>query len=404
MKPNRSKIIAFVFVGFLALVSLQTFLKVLPDPVPNGVKLQAKRLPLTASLWFSGQFQAAFESWMKDHVGFRSVWLKTENQLNFSLFRQVKAVPGDAGTSIVLGRQDWLYEKWYIQAYLNSGRSADGLAEESARRLKRVQDLLARTGVPFLFVISPSKAEAYPQYIPEKYLRYSVRDEHNTDHQKMIRALEREQVNTIDGPGIIREAIREEPYLLFPQGGVHWDYLGGELVLQQILARINAAREYPIPIPAIAEIKLEKPQGRDRDLSDLLFLWSSHATDSRTPYPLFAIAPSDGSKKLNLLIIGDSFNFTLIELLEQMKVIDRVEFLAWYRRRMIIPSWQNDPFEPQRTVWEELVADRDAVIYCMNESDLPGLKWDFVDDFIRYFQRFEKTASAWTAGLPVGRP
>lgn len=215
----------------------------------------------------------------------------------------------------------------------------------------------------------------------------------------MICALEREQVNYIDGPGIIRQAKNQEPYILFPQGGVHWDNLGAELVLQKILRWINAERACPIPIPAMAEVRLAKPKGRDRDLSYLLFLWSSHATDSRTPSPVFAIPPSDGSKKFNFLIVGDSFNFPLIELMEQMKVIDRVEFLAWYRRRMIIPSWQNDPFDPKQAAWEDLVAGRDAVIYCMNEADLPGLKWDFVDDFIGYFQETEKTAST----LPSGR-
>lgn len=396
---SKPLIIPVLFVGFLLLVCLQTFFKFLPDPVPHGV-LQTKTLQAPAlGSWLNGKFQDSFDAWVNEKIGFRSIWVRTENQLNFSLFHQVKTIPGAAGTQVVVGKDDWLYERWYVRAYLNSGWAKERDAEESARLLKQVQDLLERKHIPFLFVISPSKAEIYPEYIPDKYMRYSHRNGTTSDRAKQIEALQEYGVNYVDGHRILSEAKRKTAYILFPQGGTHWDYLGAALTLQEMLGRLNLESPTEIAIPAIGRIALKKPKNRDVDLSNLINIWTSWETNS--PVPSFSFEAPIPVPKLNLLIIGDSFNFTLIELMRKANIMGRIDFLAWYNRHMVFPRASNDPFDPAGANWDQLVAGKDAVIYSINEMHLPDLKWAFAQDLSRYYEKMGD--SSISRGAAEGR-
>jgi len=137
----------FIFAGFLCLVLVQTIFKWCPEGKLYGETGEKEALPApTISSWFDGSFQRAFESWFNKQAGFRSVWVRTHNQINFSVFRDISA---KSQNPIVLGKENWLYALPYISAYVNPRKVHRKELISYVNRLEKFQDELERRDIFF---------------------------------------------------------------------------------------------------------------------------------------------------------------------------------------------------------------------------------------------------------------
>ena len=102
-----------LFCLFLALPLVQMATGWPPDYPLAGVETATTRPAVGTRAWWNGTMQTEFDAWLGQRVGLRGLFVRTANQLNYTLFR---ALPKRSGTQVLLGRDGMLFEKVYVDA------------------------------------------------------------------------------------------------------------------------------------------------------------------------------------------------------------------------------------------------------------------------------------------------
>lgn len=164
--------VSMVFLCLILLPLIQQFTNVLPVKKLAGVEVQAEAPEFVISGWFNRDFQQGFETWFNTHAGLRPWMVRTANQINHTIFNEE---PTGSGTRIHFGKDNFLFEEPYITAYNEPGGKKQQLLHDITWGLWRFQKLLEKNDIVLLLVLSPSKAEIYPEYLPNN-MKKSGRD------------------------------------------------------------------------------------------------------------------------------------------------------------------------------------------------------------------------------------
>lgn len=113
--------------------------------------------------WISGQFQDYLEDYTKENIGFRSVWIRLNNQRIFSLHNFAKA------NGVLIGKNNYLYEKHYIESYLGYNYVGVEAINEKVGKLKKIIDTLGSLNVKLFPIIAPGKGSFFPEFFPNNY-------------------------------------------------------------------------------------------------------------------------------------------------------------------------------------------------------------------------------------------
>jgi hypothetical protein len=157
---RHALVCSLLFVGFLLAVLVQTVFRPIPMPELAGEATEPVPPALSARSWFRRQLQEQAESWLDQRVGFRAAWVRNENQVGFALFGEVRPT---GITKILVGKDNWLYEKGYVRGLLEGLTMPHEDVRRAAEDLARFQDRLAQHGIAFLLIISPNKAAVYTE-------------------------------------------------------------------------------------------------------------------------------------------------------------------------------------------------------------------------------------------------
>lgn len=374
-----------LFALIIGITTLQTFTQLLPEGQLHGVTLAPPRPSLTWRTWWKGQFQDQYESWIAQRIGFKPFWVRTENQINFSLNGRITANETQGGTQVVLGRENWLFEKSYVESYVGRRQLVDvDKIEPVVWGIQQLQQELARRGIAFLLVISPSKAVIYPEYLPERFLRAAAPPAGETNYSRTAAVLEAYGIARVDGRLLFNRLKRHSDYPLFAKGGTHWNHYSAFRMLEAMIQELNPRMARAIiPQPTLEAVELKRPQGADSDLGGLINIWTAQATEAPTPYPQFAPAVAQDTRRPNILLVGSSFVWTLIEQMTQAEVYEKLDFLYYYRRQVTYPGKSEAPFDPLKADWQALLLEKDAVILEINDAALPHFNTRFIKDALR---------------------
>lgn len=358
-----------VVAGFFILLFLpfvDQFTGLLPVQKLAGVEDEVKTPEFTIADWFNQDFQQQFDTWFSSHVGLRPWMVRTANQINFSLFGKQ---PAGSGTKIYFGKDNFLFEGAYVTAYNEPGQKKQKLLHDITWGLWRLQELLEQRGIVFLLVLAPSKAEIYPEYLPEN-MKKPGRNQRLSHYQRMIPMLEEFGINYLDTHKLFLQWKEQEAPLLFSRGGTHWNYYSAGRVVQSVLANISDRAGTAFnTIETTSYTTDSKPTGTDNDLGDLLNLWSTAKMKKGQVHPV--LRHLAGEKRANLLVVGDSFSFTLIRVMETEHLFERCDLLYYFKRRFSWPAGTNDPIDFSKLDLRQELLSRDAVIIEINEYWLP---------------------------------
>ena len=96
-----------LFGAILALPLFQAATGIPRDVPLAGVESAVARPPPGLAAWWNGTLQSGFDAWFNQNLGLRGCWVRTANQLNYTLFREL---PRRSGTQVLMGRDGFLYE------------------------------------------------------------------------------------------------------------------------------------------------------------------------------------------------------------------------------------------------------------------------------------------------------
>ncbi len=388
-----------VFVGLLAAVGVQTAFHPLPEPRLHGVVKSIDRPVLGFKAWWDGRFQRQVqgteqtEGWLDRHVGFRSVWIKTDNQISFSLFREIPVTVNPQ--KIYLGKDNWLYEEDYVDNYLGVDVAPRELFRRFAADLRALQDELGRRNVTMLLVISPSKATHYPEHLPDWIVRErDLLRRHDPDrasnYELLSPLLQQQGVHCVDAVARFHQEREQQEkagqeYRLFPRGGTHWSYYGASLIATEILQRLRELTGKDLVQLGCQGVSVDcKTTGTDNDLGDMLNLWTPWVTKGPTPHPDLVAAAGDF--RPDVLWVGDSFSNTLTELMDRYGVYRRRDLLFMFGQRITYPGGQTQPVDRAAFDWQQELLTRDVVIVEINEAQLYRRAYGFVSGALEFFR------------------
>lgn len=260
------------------------------------------------------------EQWLSDHFGWRSLLIRTKNELDYRIF----------GTSsrVYYGSDDVIYmRRWSDERFPD----LDAVLRDPQRRgllLQGMRDRVAMyraAGIVPIVVIAPSKEVIYPEYLPWYVAPYDT---------MLLRAfivdLRAAGVTVIDAEQLLLDAKPQQP-LLFHKQDFHWNRLAAHLVADAVLAEvaqvIPAQRPWRVPyrvvtapspfadrdfagllldrydVPAGVDIALDLPvtgEWRHTEvMGNAMDIWEN--TDPQVAFP-----------DINLQIVGDSFSVRFI--------------------------------------------------------------------------------------------
>ncbi len=366
MKVNCYHLVVALFFILLFLPLFDQVTGLLPEKRLAGVEGEVPKPTFIVNGWFEKDFQQQFETWFSAHIGLRSWMIRTANQINFTLSGET---PSGSGTKVYLGKDNYLFEKAYVTAYNEPGQKEQNLLRDFTWRLFRLQELLEQHGVVLLLVLAPSKAEIYSEYLPE-HVKKNARGQRLSHYQRMAPLLDEFGIHYIDVHKLFLQWKDQGAPPLFSRGGTHWNYYGAGRIVQLMLADISdrVGKKFN-NIEVTSYTTDAKPFGTDNDLGGLLNQWSTNKINQGQIHPVFQHIP--GEKRPNLLMIGDSFAFTLMYVLETQNLFERCDLMYYFKRRFSWPAGTDNPIDHSKLDLRQELLSRDAVIIEINEYWLP---------------------------------
>ncbi|MBT3418744.1 MAG: hypothetical protein HN726_02980 [Candidatus Magasanikbacteria bacterium] len=370
------------FFLFLFAPVLQGVSHVFQESSVSGVEYIPTRPTLTLSSFKTGDFQRDFSDWFSYVMGFRGALIRSDNQLNFSLFSDISS---QADTKIVLGKQDFLYEQGYIDGIQHIDPIDPLILKERVLALRTFQDELNKREIPFLLLISPSKASVYPEFIPDRFLYTEAVQTKNT-YEQLVPLLDTYGIQYIDGHDFFVRQKETQPHTLFSAGGTHWNYYGALLFLQHVFDVLEIHIDKDLPELILDDVVVDTDSyAADRDLLELINVWDTSPLDSLTPHPLYH-SETEGKFLGDFLFVGDSFSWILLDILDGAHMYNSRDFYYYFKQHDTYPEKSSTSINRSNINWEKDVFSRDAIILEVNETAPLPLWFGFVDEALNYLE------------------
>ncbi len=333
-KERRFQCIAYA-VGFIFLC-LPLFLHLIVIPMAgipaflsSSYKLmgftQQKPMSMNLSLksFFNREFQESVEHFAGNDLPLRSLLIRTNNQFYYSIFNKCYMYK----SNIVVGKKGRLYEYGYIMGY-NANRDA-GLfrmedIERSVRKIKKLQDFFQARGQFFFYLITPSKAECYPEFIPNRF-SCNISAEPFW-RNRFVEELDKSGILYLDASRLSLENRDAYGIPLFPEKGTHWNELAAALATREIVELIRKTGHYEVDDFEFGCTVSQKPEGFDADLLSLANLLFTY----RYPTPMVSIKPNTTGVRLKMASVGGSFLDLPHRFLQQNHFIHVIDYFFYF--------------------------------------------------------------------------
>lgn len=369
MKKNRLHIIlVFATALLLVLPIYQMVFKPL-DFSLSGVSNKQELPEFGVKDWIDFKYQPRFHQYLQDHYGFREPFIRTYNQVQYSLFGKW------SNKNIILGKDGYLFEPWFIKSYYGLNFRGEDPILDKVKKLKAIQDTLKYYGKDLMMVIAPGKVTYYPEYIPDNKRR-AERTESN--YSFFVKSLKEYGVNTVDCNSWFAKAKDTTHVPLFPRTGTHWSIYGAQIAADSLFknyAQLSGKTLNEVQITDLnrsIELKFD-----DIDLEEVLNLHFELERDTLA-YPVKKKILIEGAEKPNLFVISDSFFWNIFNFWPiHNHIFNEVSYWYYYSKGVY----------PKKTKTDLSIrlAKSDLIMFMSATSTLGKFGWEGVDEMYNYF-------------------
>lgn len=376
------------FLLLLYLPWVQQSLNIFPRVGLNNIKVPKSLTPPTLSSFLSGKFQKKAETWATRKSGFWGVLVRSENQLNYSLFGQPSS---SYSSSLAIGEKSTLFEKIYLDSWNNRNRLSEEQLLQLANRLALLQQLLSERGIAFILLISPSKAATYPELISPA-LKTKEGGRFKQNRELLMPLLQNLGVNVIDSSQIVSRTSQSVPYPSFSKCGTHWSSIGSCPVTSEIAQLIGQLLKKPVKqVSCGPELKVHNyPKNPDRDLAIMLNVWNASSSCEPTAEFVTNTSSPDNHFQPKVLFVGTSFLWAVLDYLDRMRFYSSRYLFFYFRTShsfLTLPNGQikreRKEIDHQNFDWERRVFSNDVILVEANEASIHTLGHDFIEQAIK---------------------
>jgi hypothetical protein len=386
MNPALSHgIVRAAFCAFLLLLPLASAwnLAIAPSHPTLAIKIGPKLGGVTYDTpvilsWSSlrdGSLQKAVSSRVTDAMPVRPLLIRINNEIRFELFGELTA------PHVVRGANGHLIERSYLEEYC---ARTDGMGAKFAAdilpKLRDIQDYYRAHGGIFVYVVTPSKVAHLPEYFVDRVPCPSTPDARTHLVSEYVGMLRQGGINVVDTASLIHSLKGSYEVDLFPQGGVHWNDIGGARAVSAIVEEINRQAGHQIVPPFRFSYTLSGvTAGADRELVDLLNVFFP-PLGYQTPKVQFSPSASCAdhpARQLDVAMVGSSFSHLPARIMIEANCLSALQ-LYYYAK---LGRFGGTPYrELQRNLSDaDLNALRDVKVMILEENESFVARAGYVD-------------------------
>lgn len=330
----------------------------------------------TRTGWMDGTFQAAFDTWLEENIGFRNILIRITNQVDFSLFNLVHA------EGVVIGKEKQLIEYDYIRAYDGGDFLGEANIDKRIRKLKFLQEYLkAEHDIDFILVFEPGKASFYPEYIPEKYL---TRKNPKTNYQYFVNAANDYNVRFVDLNGWFMNMKGTKKYPLYPRYGTHWSEYGMSFAADSLIKYLESIRQIDMNDVYIDSLEVElRAHEPDYDMGSALNLLCRLPESDSLAYPVWTFEDNPDKPKPMVLTIADSYFWNIFNTGIPYHLFKNQAF--WYFGNLVYPEYYKEPTFATNLNLKEEVEKQDIILMMVTERFLHKFDFSLVENLHKLY-------------------
>ena len=329
--------------------------------------------------WMSGQYQQAFESFVKAKNPLHPTAIRLKSQMDYSLYGDIMHA------NILSGKGNFLFQKEGCEASI--GRDYKGVPwiKEKARKLQAIKNELAKDSIPLIVLTPPLKARIYSEYLPDFYQKNKT---DSTNWNMFSKILKDYDIPVIDF-SFMEKGKTEHQYPLYPPSGQHWTNYGSALAADTIksyLEKMLNIEMVELRWRDSVELSAARVEYDNELVAGANFIWNPKLDP--LPYPKIRYVENDATTKPNVLAVGDSF----YKLMYDFGIMDGMfnkSSTFWYYNHEVYPLRIKDG---RRITNKDLnildeIRQRDIVIITVFEDNLDRFAFGFVDNVYALLQK-----------------
>lgn len=372
-KYNNIKTVLFAGILFLLVAPyLQHKFDIIKIAPLGGAISKPEKVYFSLKGWLDGSYQEQKEKYFNETFGFRNEFIRTNNQIAFSLFDKAKA------NGVIIGKDNYLFEENYIKAYYGTDFIGEDSTEHRIERIAFIKDTLSKLNKNLILVFAAGKGSFFPEYFPEKYKTEKKRTNYET-HIKLAKQL---GISYIDFNRYFLENKNKSQYPLYPQYGIHWSYYGMTLAADSIIRYIEKIRSIDMPNLYWDKIEMSQPKETDYDIADGMNI-KFKLKSFDMAYPQIHYESDSGKTKPSVLVISDSYYWGMFNA-GISNVFSNSHF--WFYNKQIFPDSYQSPKETSEINLKDEIDKHDVIIILGTEATLPNFGWGFIENVYDNFK------------------
>jgi hypothetical protein len=314
------------------------------------------------------KYQSGFETYLSRNFGFRTTAVRIYNQYQFWAFKKAKAY------SIVVGNNNSLFAKGYLNAFTGKTYLGDSIISDKSKGLLKIQNDLEAKGKNLLVVIAASKSSFFLDDIPDIYLKESS----ITNYAAYLEKFNDLGINHIDFNEYLLKIKDSVPFPVYPRNAIHWSNYGSYLAADSLLRYIEKTSNKDLPDMLVDSIEIKPPYGDDNDIErSLNLIFTIPDIDYAYPKLSYYKASKDS---LNILVIADSFYWQFYRIgLHKEAFGEGSKF--WFYYQEVYPDQEKIPTNARDLDFIEQMDHFDYIILLTQDGTFHSFAWDFIADY-----------------------
>ncbi len=332
----------------------------------------------TWAKWWNGSYQQGKSAYVNDQGGFRRDLVRTNNQVDYWLFKKLHC------NSVVLGKNQNLYQPDYINAYYGRDFIGKDSALHQMIKLKAIQDTLSRLGKTLILAYSPCKAFFYPDDYPDELKGPHIAP---TNYQTFLHLADSLKLNQVDFNAWFVHMKETSKEVLYPRQGIHWSVYGALLAADSLTRYIEQLRQIKMQHMALNNLRhSSRSEDTDEDVFKALNLIFPIYTDNFT-YPEIVFKEDSTRTKPKVIYIGDSFCINWIH--DNYMQFSNTNWEFWFYFHQVINQDNRDKSEnwiPMNSYdWKNKIKNADCIVIMYTSHNLHELGNGFIEQSYDYF-------------------
>jgi hypothetical protein len=392
---ERSGILKLLFAVILAIMvlpELQRRFTLFKVPLLEGAFELSPQPDFSIRSFLQGDYQPKAERYIEEKIGFRPLLVRIRNQIDFLVFRKAHA------EGVIIAKKGEIIEEDYILEYLGRLFIGKSTIDQKLKRVKFIQDTLARKGIQLAIVFNPGKGSFHSGLIPSRYYPHDKKLSNYDYYKQRIQEL---GINHLDLREYFINIKPNASYPLYPKYGTHWSTYGMSLAADTLVKFVEDLCGLPMNHLIIGQVELS-PDLRDTDFDggkSMNLLWKPHT--EKMAYPRLDFERNTEKHKPAVLVVSDSYYWNIYNAGIPRNLFANEAF--WYYHRQVYPDYYINQTTVDQIDIKKEVEKQEAILVMITERFLYTAFWNFTDDLYSIYKPGYREDDIYNYGNSIRR-